>query len=146
MTGKDTVLVTGGSGLVGRAINDEIEFRGAEIRDKFNFVFLSSKDADLTNPDQTSKIFEIHKPSYVINLAAKVGGLYANMNNNDSFYRINMSINENVLKCSYDLGVKKCISCLSTCIFPAETSYPLDETKVRDSTEAPQFSLDPKSF
>lgn len=30
------------------------------------------------------------------------------------------------------LQVKKVVSCLSTCIFPDKTSYPIDETMVHD--------------
>ena len=33
----------------------------------------------------------------------------------------------NVLKCCYDYGVEKCISILSTCIFPDKTEYPINE-------------------
>ena len=28
--------------------------------------------------------------------------------------------------------VKKCVSCLSTCIFPDKTTYPIDETMVHN--------------
>lgn len=41
-----------------------------------------------------------------------------------------MQINDNVLKTSYETGVVKVVSCLSTCIFPDNTSYPIDETMV----------------
>ena len=30
------------------------------------------------------------------------------------------------------LQVKKCVSCLSTCIFPDKTTYPIDETMVHN--------------
>lgn len=39
-----------------------------------------------------------------------------------------MTINDNILNCSYQTKVKKVVSCLSTCIFPDETTYPIDET------------------
>jgi len=41
-----------------------------------------------------------------------------------------MHINDNVLSIAYQTGVKKVISCLSTCIFPDKTTYPIDETMV----------------
>jgi GDP-L-fucose synthase len=41
-----------------------------------------------------------------------------------------MEINDNVLSIAYQTGVKKVISCLSTCIFPDKTTYPIDETMV----------------
>jgi len=47
--------------------------------------------------------------------------------------RINMAINDNVLSVAQEMGVKKVVSCLSTCIFPDKTTYPIDETMVRKS-------------
>lgn len=46
------------------------------------------------------------------------------------FQRNNILINDNVLQNSYKLGVKKVVSCLSTCVFPDQTTYPIDETMV----------------
>ena len=46
------------------------------------------------------------------------------------FQRNNTLINDNVLHCSYKFKVKKVISCLSTCIFPDKTTYPINETMV----------------
>lgn len=136
---KESVLVTGGTGMVGKAIKEELEGNddiiGGQFRVKYKFVFLSSNDGDLTNQIKTKSLFEFHKPTCVINLAARVGGLFANMNDNDSFYHINTMINGNVLLCSNELRVNKCISCLSTCIFPDKIDYPLDETKVRQSNQ-----------
>ena len=63
----------------------------------------------------------------------KVGGLFHNMRANLDFFRNNMKINDNVLHVSYEFGVKKVVSCLSTCIFPDKTTYPIDETMVSDS-------------
>lgn len=123
------VLVTGGSGLVGKAIADEVA-RDIQIQERFNFIYLSSKDADLTNYESAKVVFEKHRPDYVVNLAAKVGGLYANMNDNETFFNVNLEINKNILKLSYMFKVKKCISCLSTCIFPNDIDYPLNEKKV----------------
>ena len=40
----------------------------------------------------------------------------------------NILINMNVLKAAHTIGVKKLIACLSTCIFPDSTTYPIDET------------------
>jgi len=47
-------------------------------------------------------------------------------------YRDNMLINDNVLFYSKEYKVKKVISCLSTCIFPDKTTYPIDETMVHN--------------
>lgn len=42
-----------------------------------------------------------------------------------------MHINDNVLHSAFEVGVCKVVSCLSTCIFPDKTTYPIDETMVR---------------
>lgn len=41
-----------------------------------------------------------------------------------------MYMNDNILQTSYENGVEKVVSCLSTCIFPDKTTYPIDETMV----------------
>src|SRR5215471_7035869 len=47
-----------------------------------------------------------------------------------TFLRENLLINDNVLHASHTHGTKKVISCLSTCVFPDQVEYPLDETKI----------------
>lgn len=130
MEQKPTVLVTGGTGLYGSALQEVIQSEPA-AQDE-NWVFLSSKDGDLLNRDVVEKIFETHQPKYVIHLAAKVGGLFHNMRKKVDFYRDNMIMNDNVMECCRKHGVVKLISCLSTCIFPDETSYPIDETMLHN--------------
>merc|ERR1712004_713590 len=129
MSDKKRVLVTGGSGLVGHGIKAAWE---KESRDDEEFFWMSSKDADLCDRESTKAMFEKVKPTHVIHLAAKVGRLYGNMKANLEFFRKNMAINDNVLSLSYEFGVEKLVSCLSTCIFPDKTTYPIDETMVHN--------------
>ena len=72
------VLVTGGSGLVGQAIKEFVEEEG-NMKAGETWVFLSSKEGDLRDRKATEAIFEKYQPTHVIHLAAKVGGLFANM-------------------------------------------------------------------
>lgn len=44
--------------------------------------------------------------------------------------RKNLYINDNVLQAAHEVGAVKVVSCLSTCIFPDKTTYPIDETMV----------------
>ena len=81
---------------------------------------------------ETEAIFAKHKPTHVIHLAALVGGLFANMSRNCDFFRDNMKMNDNILASSHNHKVQKVVSCLSTCIFPDKTSYPIDETMVHN--------------
>ena len=104
--------------------------------------------------ESTKALFERVKPTHVIHLAAMVGGLFRNLKFNLDFLvifvsvqtlnkllfyrslplqRKNMLMNDNILQTSFEFGVKKVVSCLSTCIFPDKTSYPIDEAMVRVS-------------
>ena len=120
-------LVTGGTGLVGNAI----QAISTQYPDH-NFTFLSSSDCDLTDFSKTLEYFKSLQPDYVIHLAACVGGLYKNMNYKVDMLEKNLTINYNVLKCCHLIGVKKCVSCLSTCIFPDKTTYPINEEMLHD--------------
>jgi len=75
-------------------------------------------------------LFERIKPTHVIHLAAMVGGLFRNLKYKVEFYRENVLINDNVMECCRIYQVQKLVSCLSTCIFPDKTTYPIDETMV----------------
>nr|XP_002124066.1 GDP-L-fucose synthase [Ciona intestinalis]XP_026691007.1 GDP-L-fucose synthase [Ciona intestinalis] len=129
MATQKRILVTGGSGLVGQGIKAASE---ADKRSDEEFIYLCSKDADLTDREATKAVFKKHQPTHVIHLAAKVGGLYGNMRANLQFFRINSAINDNILSVAQEMGVKKVVSCLSTCIFPNETTYPIDETMIHN--------------
>ena len=111
------VLVTGGSGLVGHAIQKLYP----------NFTYISSKDVDLTDYNKTKEFFENFQPTHVIHLAAMVGGLFKNMKNNVEMFENNLYINTNVIKCSHKVGVKRLVACLSTCVYPDKVTYPITE-------------------
>ncbi|TKS91827.1 GDP-L-fucose synthase [Collichthys lucidus] len=129
--GPMRVLVTGGSGLLGKAIEHVVQQEGGKL-DGEEWIFLSSKKADLVDIGQTRAVFEKYHPTHVIHLAAKVGGLYQHMKENLQFLRDNIKINDNVLDTAHKMGVTKVVSCLSSCIFPDKTSYPIDETMIHN--------------
>ncbi|RXK34971.1 hypothetical protein M231_07785 [Tremella mesenterica] len=123
-----------GTGLVGSAIRWVIENEPVGTRfgkkEGEKWVFLSSGDCDLRGEEETLRLFEMYKPKHVIHLAAIVGGLFANMSRKLDFLQDNIKINQSVLHSSHVLGVKKVVSCLSTCVFPDEVTYPLTEEKI----------------
>lgn len=118
---RKTVLVTGGSGLVGKAIQK------IKSNYQYDFIFATSKMCNLTNYNDTREFFKKTRPNYVIHLAANVGGLYKNMNQKFQMLDDNMQMNYHVLKCCYEFEVEKVVSCLSTCVFPDKTTYPINE-------------------
>jgi GDP-L-fucose synthase len=102
------VLVTGGTGLIGSAIK----------KYKPEWIYIGSKDGDLTNFEEVKNILEKHKPDAIIHLAANVGGLFKNISRRLEMFNSNIIINYNVLENAYNQGIKRVICCLSTCIFP----------------------------
>jgi len=133
---KKVILVTGGSGLVGKGIQTVIS---SDKREDEEWIFLSSKDANLLNKEETFAVFEKYKPTHVVHLAAILGGFMAHMGKNCDFFRNNMLMNENILEASFKTKVKKLVSCLSTVIFPEKTTYPVDETMMHNGLPHPSF-------
>jgi GDP-L-fucose synthase len=76
MAAEKVILVTGGTGLVGKAVE---YISKTESQPGERWVFVGSKDADLQSLESTKALFERVKPTHVLHLAAQVGGLFANM-------------------------------------------------------------------
>tara|TARA_B100000900_G_scaffold107196_1_gene89210 strand:+ start:2814 stop:3722 length:909 start_codon:yes stop_codon:yes gene_type:complete len=98
-------LITGGSGLVGSAFS-------------CNSIKLNSKELNLFDYSSSLDTIRFHNPKAIIHCAAKVGGLYNNMNYPANFFDENIQMNSNILKISKSLNIKKFVGFLSTCIFP----------------------------
>jgi GDP-L-fucose synthase len=126
------ILVTGGTGLVGQAVK-----KHCVMSPQHKFIFLSSKDCDLRDYKQTYNLFEKYNPDIVIHLAGQVGGLYKNMKQKVQMLEDNLMMNHNVLKCCYLFNIIKCFCCLSTCIFPDKTDYPISEDMLHDGPPHP---------
>lgn len=132
---ENVILITGGTGLFGSGIKEIVE----KHKLKGKWIYLSSKDADLRDYQEAKTLFEKVKPTYVIHLAAFVGGLFRNMNYKVDFFVDNVNMNNNVLRLCHEFKVKKVVSCLSTCVFPDKIEkYPFDESILHDGP--PHFS------
>jgi GDP-L-fucose synthase len=123
------ILVTGGTGLVGSAIKYIVDHEPTEFTKKYDWDFVGSAESDLRQKEASYRLLRRYKPTYVIHLAAKVGGLFANMRNRVDFLRDNIRINENIIDACDRSGVEKGIFCLSSCVFPVDPpSFPMDES------------------
>ena len=114
------IIVTGGSSMVGKHLQNILP----------KAIYLSTKECDLQNFEQTAKLFKQIKPQAVIHLAAKVGGIMDNIKNPVIFFEDNILINTNTVKATYECGASKFIGILSTCIYPnklKKNQYPISE-------------------
>lgn len=122
------VLVTGGFGLVGHSLQKIVK-----DTNHHEFVFLSSKNGDLRDINVVDSLFDLHKPDVVVHLASCVGGVYANMSKNYDYLVDNLRINTNIVDACDRFGVKRLISCLSTCIFPDKNIiYPITSDQLHN--------------
>ena len=119
------ILITDGIGMVSSAIQ-----KISKNYPEHTFIFVSSKDYDLREISQTRLMFLKNYPECIIHLAANVGGSYKNLDKKVEIFEDNLAINLNIVKCCGEMKIKNLIACLSTCIFPSKTSYPIDETMI----------------
>jgi GDP-L-fucose synthase len=118
---KETILVTGGSGMVGH----HFKKCGLEA------IYIGRKDCDLRNSEEVKKVFSSIKPTIVIHLAAKVGGIADNVKNPVSYFEDNILINSNTIKYAYENGCKRFVGISSAGVYPdkiGEEYYPLEES------------------
>ena len=122
------ILVTGANGLVGSALRKY---------SPENTIFVTREDADLRDFGATLALFERHRPTHVIHTAAEVGGIGGNMARPGEYFLDNLLINANVLEVARRADVEKVLSFLSTCIFPNNASFPLNESSLHDGPPHP---------
>lgn len=123
----NNIIVTGGTGFVGKRL---------QLQNP-NWTYLSSKDCNLVNYSETLDLFRDIKPSAILHLANKVGGIKENSTKQAHFYDVNTYINTNVLKAAHESGIKRVLSCLSTCTFPdVVDKYPMTEEDILNGPPA----------
>jgi GDP-L-fucose synthase len=134
------LLVTGANGLVGS------QFKG-------DLIAITSKVGDLRDKKTVDSIIDFYtdkdrQKEYavdrIIHCAAKVGGVGGNMKYKGEFFYDNIMINTNVIESARQHGVKKLVAFLSTCVFPDNVEYPLNESKIHLGT--PHFSNDAYAY
>jgi len=114
------VLVTGGRGMIGSAV-------AQTAPDGVEAVYCGRNEADLTDPRQCDALFDRTRPTHVIHLAARVGGVLDNTRFPAEFFRENVLIDSHVLDAARRFGAEKVVSLLSSCIYPDGAPLPLRE-------------------
>lgn len=116
------VLVTGGAGFLGRVICRKLRERGAAD------VFVPrSRDFDLTRPDDVEKMFAEAAPEVIVHLAARVGGIGANMKNPATLYLTNLLMGTYIIEEARRREVDKTVVIGTICAYPKYAEVPFKE-------------------
>lgn len=125
MTKDSKIFVAGSTGMVGSAIVRLLKKKGYE-----NLLTPLHSELDLTHSQEVLSFFENNRPSYVIDAAAKVGGIKANSEQMADFLMDNLLIQNNLINASLEYCVEKFLFLASACIYPKFSEQPIKETSL----------------
>ena len=111
MTAQSPILVTGGTGLVGKNLVERLRSDGHE-------VVATGSERDLREAQVARELLRETRPTILFHLAARVGGIYANSTQKPGFYRDNVLINTHVLDAAVDVGVEYVFAMGTGCAYP----------------------------
>jgi GDP-L-fucose synthase len=116
-----TILVAGGTGLVGSAIVRELKRVNRDV------VGISSKDVNLLDRDKTFAYIKKLNPTAIIDAAAKVGGIGGNNAFPVEFLTQNLQIQLNLMDAAHAAMTEKFVFLGSSCIYPRNCPQPIKE-------------------
>jgi GDP-L-fucose synthase len=116
-----SVLVAGGTGLVGSAIVRELQLRNVDV------LVVNSKVVDLLDRKATFAYIADHKPETIIDAAAMVGGIGANNSYPVDFLSKNIQIQTNLMDAAHAAKVPGFLFLGSSCIYPRDCAQPIRE-------------------
>ena len=116
------IYVAGHRGLVGSAI-----WRELQRRDFAALIGRTHAELDLLDGAAVRKFYAQEKPEYVVDAAAKVGGILANDQHPAEFLYQNLQIQSNLIHEAHQAGVRKLLFLGSSCIYPRLAPQPMKE-------------------
>lgn len=119
------ILVTGGAGFLGKHLVAKLKERGC--RDIFIPLI---EDYDLVKQDAVKRLYSAAKPEIVIHLAAKVGGIGANLENPGKFFYDNLMMGVQMMEIGRQSGIEKFVALGTICAYPKFTPVPFKEEDI----------------
>lgn len=116
------IYVAGHTGMVGSAIVRKLTESGYE-----NLILRTRQELDLLDSKAVQDFFISVKPEYVIDSAARVGGIMANKEHLADFLYENLQMQNNLIWNAHLVGVKKFLFLGSSCIYPRDCAQPMRE-------------------
>lgn len=123
LSGK-RVLLTGSTGFVGRNLLPLLEEAGAVLQTP------GREEYDLLEQTEVRRMFVDLRPEVVFHLAAYVGGILANRDKPADFCYRNLVMGSHVLHEAHASGVKKYITLMGGCSYPATAPSPISEDQL----------------
>jgi GDP-L-fucose synthase len=121
LSGK-RILLTGGSGFLGRHVEAALRAEGAK-----DIVVPRKAEYDLTQEEAVARVYRDHRPSIVIHLAAIVGGIGANRESPGRFLYDNLMMGAQLMEYARRNGVEKFVGVGTICSYPKFTPVPFRE-------------------
>ncbi len=122
MQNNAKIYIAGHRGMVGSAVIRALNAQGFH-----HIVTRTSAELDLRNQQAVEEFYATEKPDYVVDAAAKVGGILANNIYRAEFLYDNLMMQNNIIHFAYKYGVKKLLFLGSSCIYPKLAPQPLKE-------------------
>lgn len=116
------IYVAGHTGLVGSAFVRKLREQGYH-----NLVLRTHGELDLLDQAAVQSFFVQEQPEYVIDAAAKVGGIRANSEAPANFFYENMQMEQNLIWSAFQNHVKKFLFLGSACMYPKQCPQPMKE-------------------
>jgi GDP-L-fucose synthase len=119
------LMVTGGSGFVGRRLVARLRERG--VRDIF---IPRSAEYNLVDRDACRRAIADSRPDVIIHLAAVVGGIGINMERPGQFFFENLMMGVQLMEEARLAGVEKLVAVGTICAYPKFTPVPFNENDI----------------